>query len=62
MSKPFTMTAVLLLLVVAAAHVARLAMNVDVVVGGHQVPMSASIAGGIIAALLAVLVWREARH
>jgi hypothetical protein len=62
MSKPFTMTAVLLLLVVAAAHAARLAMNVDVVVDGYQVPMSVSIAGAIITALLALLVWREARH
>jgi hypothetical protein len=56
------MIAVLVLLAVAAAHVARLAMNVDVVVGGTQVPMSVSIAGAIIAALLALLVWREARH
>ena len=62
MSKPFTMTAVLLLLVVAAAHAARLAMNVDVVVGGYQVPMTVSIAGAIVAALLAFLLWREARH
>ena len=62
MSKPFTMTTVLLLLVIAAAHAARIAMNVDVVVGGNSVPMSASIAGAIIAALLALLVWREARH
>jgi hypothetical protein len=62
MSKPFTMTVVLLLFLIAAAHVARLAMNVEILVDGHQVPMSASIAGGIIAALLAVLVWREARN
>ena len=40
----------------------RLAMNVDVVVDGYQVPMSVSIAGAIIAALLALLVWREARN
>ena len=56
------MIAAFVLLVVAAAHAARLAMNVDVVVGGHQVPMSVSIAGAIVAALLALLVWREARH
>ena len=62
MSKPFTMVTVLALLFVAAAHVARIAMNVDVAVGSHQVPMSASIAGAIIATLLALLVWREARH
>ena len=62
MSKPFTMVAVLVLLVVAAAHAARLAMNVDVVVDGYQVPMSVSIAGAIVAGLLALLVWREARR
>jgi hypothetical protein len=62
MSKPFTMTTVLLLLVVAAAHATRLAMNFDVVVDGYQVPMSASIAGAIITALLALLVWNEARR
>ena len=62
MSKPFTMTTVLLLLVVAAAHATRLATNFDVVVDGYQVPMSASIAGAIITALLALLVWNEARR
>ncbi len=62
MSKPFTMVTVFVLLFVAAAHVARIAMNVDVAVGSQQVPMSASIAGAIIATLLALLVWREARH
>jgi len=56
------MVAVLVLLVVAAAHAARLAMNVDVVVDGYQVPMSVSIAGAIVAGLLALLVWREARR
>lgn len=61
MSRPFTMIAVLLLLFVAAAHVARFAMNVDVVVDGYQVPMSASIVAAIVSGLLAVLVWREAR-
>jgi hypothetical protein len=56
------MIAALVLLVVAAAHAARLALNVDVAIGGYQVPMTASIAGAAIAGLLALLVWREARH
>jgi hypothetical protein len=56
------MIAVLMLLIVAAAHAARLAMNVDVVVDGYSVPMSVSIAGAVITGLLALLVWREARH
>jgi len=62
MSKPFSVIAAFVLLAVAAAHAVRLAMNVDVVVGGYQVPMNASIAGAIIAALLGLLVWREARR
>ena len=62
MAKPFSKIAALMLLIVAAAHAARLAMNVDVVVGNYQVPMSVSIAGAVIAALLGLLVWREARH
>jgi hypothetical protein len=59
MSKPFSKIAALLLIVVAAAHVARLAMNFDVVVDGYQVPMNASIAGATVSGLLALLVWRE---
>ena len=62
MSRPFTMIAAILLLAVAAAHVARIAMNVDVAVGPYQVPMNASIAGAVIAGLLGLLVLRESRR
>lgn len=62
MSKPFTMIAALLLLFVAVAHAVRVAMNLDVIVDGYQVPMMASIVAAIVSGLLALLVWREARH
>ena len=62
MSRPFTTIAAIVLLAVAAAHAARVAMNLDVVVGSFQVPMSASIAGAVIAGLLGLLVLREARR
>ena len=61
MSRPFTMIAAFLLLIVAAAHAVRVAMNFEVVIDGYQVPMIASIVAAIVSGLLALLVWRESR-
>ncbi len=60
-SKPFTMITVLVLALLALGHVLRLAFALEVVVGGMTVPLVASIPVAIIAAGLALMVWRECR-
>lgn len=59
--KPFTTIAVLIFAIIALAHLLRLVRGFEVVVAGTAVPQWVSIAGLIVAALLAVMVWRESR-
>jgi len=61
MKKPFTSLAVLVFAVVALVHVLRLVFGWDVTINGAAVPMWASALGILIAAGLAVLLWRESR-
>lgn len=61
MSKPFTTMASVLLLVVALAHVLRLAYGWQVTIGDVFIPMWASGVAAVIAAGVAVMLWREAR-
>jgi hypothetical protein len=60
--KPFTTIAVILLAFFAAMHVYRLIRGLEVVVGGHPVPVWASAVAAIVAAVLAFMVWRESRR
>ena len=60
--KPATVFAAVLLLVVAVAHALRLTYGWQVMVAERLVPMWASVVGLIVAATLAVLLWREARR
>lgn len=57
--KPFTTVAVVVFTLVAVVHLLRIVMGWDVVVGGTVIPMWASYAGLIIAAGLAIMLWRE---
>ena len=59
--RPFTMIAVVLLAVIAVAHLARLFTGFEIVVNGFAVPQWASMPGAIVAGGLAVMVAREAR-
>ena len=59
--KPFTMVAVVVLAVVSLAHLIRVLLGLSWTVGDYEVGMLASIAGFVVAAVLAVMVWREAR-
>ena len=61
MKTPFTSLAVLVFAVVALVHVLRLVFGWDVTINGAAVPMWASALGILIAAGLAVLLWRESR-
>ena len=60
--KPFTTLAVIVFTLVALAHLYRLIRGLDIVVQGHVVPQWVSIVGLVLAAILALMVWRESRR
>lgn len=59
--KPFTTIAAVIFAVVAVVHVVRLYFGWEVTVHGVAIPTWASWLGLVIAAGLAVMLWREAR-
>ena len=59
--KPFTMIAVALFALIAVAHLFRLFGGWEVVVAGYVIPVWFSQIGLVVAAGLALMVWREAR-
>jgi hypothetical protein len=60
--KPFTMIAVALFALIALAHLLRVFAGWEVVVVGYVIPVWFSLIGLVVAAGLAVMVWREARR
>lgn len=60
MRKPFTVIAALLLGFVAAAQATRAYLGVDVVVDAYHVPIVASWIAAGVAALISVMLFREA--
>ena len=60
MSKPFTMLAVVIFVVVALLHVLRTVFQWEVTINNVQIPMWVSIVGAIVAGGLAMMVSREA--
>jgi hypothetical protein len=61
-NKPFTTVAVILFALIASVHLLRLFLAWEVTVSGMVVPKWASGPGLVIAAGLALMVWREARR
>ena len=59
MKKPATLIAIVLLGLVAIAHLARLVLGVEVMVGGRLIPAWVSVPGFLVPAILSVLIWRE---
>lgn len=59
--KPFTATAVVLFGLIAIVHLLRLFTGWQVTVAGFVIPVWVSLPGLIVAAGLALMVWREAR-
>ena len=53
--------AIILFILVAAAHLVRLVMGVDVTVGSTAVPQWLSVVGFVVPLLIAWLLWRESR-
>ena len=59
--KPFTTIAVAVFSLVALLQLLRVLMGWEVVVGGLHIPIWASLVAFVVAAGLAVMLWRENR-
>ena len=62
MSKPFATVGAIVFLVVAAAHAYRIYAGLSVTVGAHDIPIMASWAGLVAAALLGIGLLMESRR
>lgn len=60
--KPFSLIAAAVLALVALLQLLRVIQGWSVVVGGLAIPLWASALACLIAAVLAAMVWREARR
>lgn len=61
MKKPFTIIAVVLLLLIALLQFLRFILSWEVTLNGVAIPVWASAIASLVAAGLAVMVWVEAR-
>lgn len=59
--KPFTTIAIAIFTIVSIVHLFRLMLGFEVVIADRAVPMWASLAGAVIAGVLALMLAREAR-
>ena len=57
--KPFTKIASILLALVGLLHLARVILNMQVIVGSFEIPMWVSIVGFIVPSTLSIGLWRE---
>jgi hypothetical protein len=60
--KPFTTLAVVVFALVALLQLLRVIMGLEVTISGVVIPIWASVIACVVAALLAVMVAREARR
>lgn len=58
---PFTKIASVLLALVGLLHLARVILNMELIVGKYEIPMWVSIGGCIIPLLLSIGLWRESK-
>ena len=61
-SKPFTLIAAVLFAIMAVLHVYRLATGFQITVGAHSIPIGVSWIATALLALLAIMLFREARR
>ena len=61
MNKPFTLIAVLVFSLVSLLQLLRLLLGWDITINGITIPLWASGISCVLAAALAVMVWREWR-
>jgi hypothetical protein len=60
--RPFTMLAAAIFLLMALVHLYRLIVGFDVSIAGTQLPQFVSWIGVLVTALLAAMLYREARR
>jgi hypothetical protein len=60
--KPFTTIAAIILAILALAHVYRFVRGLDLVVNGHAIPLWVSAVVALVAAVLALMIWRESKR
>jgi hypothetical protein len=60
--KPAALVATAFLFVVAAAHLLRVALGVEVTAGGWRVPMWMSVAAIVFTGGLGIALWRESHR
>lgn len=61
MSKPFTLVAVVVFSLVALLQLLRFVLGWDITINSMPIPLWASAVAFVVAAALAVAVWRERR-
>ena len=61
MSKPFTLAAVVVFSLVSLLQLLRLMLGWEITINGIAIPLWASGVAFVVAAALAVMVWREQR-
>lgn len=61
MSKPFTLAAVVVFSLVSLLQLLRLLLGWEITINGIAIPLWASGVAFVVAAALAVMVWRERR-
>jgi hypothetical protein len=59
--KTGSLLAIIVFLLVALAHLARLVYGAEVIVAGTVIPQWVSVIGLIIPALIAFLLWKESK-
>jgi hypothetical protein len=59
--KPGTVAAIVCLALVALAHLLRVALDTDVIVGGVAIPTWGSLAAFVVTGGIAFLLWQERR-
>jgi len=59
--RPAALLSILVLGVVALAHLLRLVLRIQVIAAGNEIPMWVSVIGFLVPAALAAALWRESR-
>ena len=61
-SRPFTLLAAAIFLLMAVVHIYRLATGFQIIAGSHTMPMAVSWIATVLTAVLAVMLYRESQR
>jgi len=61
-NRPFTLFAAAIFALMALVHIYRIATNFRIVLGSHEIPLSASWVAIAITGLMAFMLYRESRR